>query len=131
MTGDQTDRQPTPATSESGVTVTGELMDIDAVQRVLNRSRASIYRYANTDPEHPDQLNLEFDATLLNPELRNHKSEPLRFHVTEVARFARDVLGMRGVTIVQQEPAETMTNRLLQDILQELKAIHQLLAAKS
>ncbi len=103
------------------------LMDIDAVQKVLNRSRASIYRYANTDPLNPNNLNLSFNPRRLNPELRLNASDPLRFHPNEVARFARDVLGIRQVTIEVQEPVQTTTNKLLQAILTELQAIHELL----
>ena len=40
--------------SEASVTPSGEsaegLIGIDEVQRALNRSRASVYRYTNTDP---------------------------------------------------------------------------------
>ncbi|MCS6813134.1 MAG: resolvase [Cyanobacteria bacterium] len=90
-----------------------------------------MYRYANTDPHNPHNLNLPFDPKRLNPEHRLSANEPLRFHPNEVARFARDVLGIRQVTISVQEPVQTATNRLLQDILTELQAIHQLLKERS
>ncbi|MEO1181774.1 MAG: resolvase, partial [Cyanobacteria bacterium J06636_28] len=45
------------------------LMTVEAVQKVLNRSRASVYRYANTDTL---ILNPPFDHTRLNPESRQH-----------------------------------------------------------
>jgi hypothetical protein len=99
-------------------------MDVEAIQKVLGRSRASIYRYANTDPE---QLNLSYDPHRLNPELRQNKNEPLLFHPTEVSRFARDVLKVSQVTIQVQEPAVTATNQLLNDILAELRSIRTLL----
>lgn len=98
------------------------LMDIEAVQKALGRSRASVYRYANTDTNH---LNLPFHPKKLNPEHRQNDSEPLLFHPTEVSRFARDILKVKQVTIQIQEPAVTVTNQLLQEILLELRAIHQ------
>jgi hypothetical protein len=103
------------------------LMPVDAVQKVLNRSRASVYRYANTGPE---ELNPPYDPKTLNPELRTTKDDPLLFHPNEVARFARDVLGIKQVTIEVQEPAETTTHALLREILLELKSIRQLLESR-
>jgi len=100
-----------------------ELMDVEAIQKALGRSRASVYRYANTDPQ--GVLNLPYDPIRLNPELRQSDREPLLFHPTEVSRFARDVLKMKQVTIQVQEPMQNETNRLLREILQELKAINQ------
>jgi transposase len=100
-----------------------ELMDVEAIQKSLGRSRASIYRYANTDPVQ-GLLNLPYDPTRLNPELRQSDREPLLFHPTEVSRFARDVLKMKQVTIQVQEPAQNETNRLLREILQELRSLN-------
>ena len=65
------------------------LIGIDEVQKALNRSRASVYRYTNTDPRN---LNPPFNPRKLNPEYRSDQKEPLQFHPNEVARFARDVL---------------------------------------
>nr|WP_254923558.1 resolvase [Pseudanabaena sp. SR411] len=101
-----------------------ELMDIEAIQKALGRSRASIYRYANTDPAQ-GLLNLPYDPTRLNPELRQNDRDPLLFHPTEVSRFARDVLKMKQVTIQVQEPTQNETNRLLREILQELRSLNQ------
>jgi hypothetical protein len=103
------------------------LLPLDAVQKALNRSRASIYRYANTDL---NQLNPPYDPQRLNPELRINKEDPLLFHPNEVARFARDVLGIKQVTIQVQEPTETVTQELLRSILTELQSIHQLLTSR-
>ena len=100
------------------------LMSIEAVQSVLNRSRASVYRYANTDPL---LLNPPFDHQRLNPETRQHKDDPLVFHPNEVARFAQDVLGIKQVTIEISQPAETLTHQLLRQVLSELQVIRQLL----
>ena len=100
------------------------LMTVEAVQKALNRSRASVYRYANTEPE---VLNPSYDSTRLNPELRVNKDDPLLFHPNEVARFARDVLGIKQVTIEVREPTETATHELLRAILVELRSIRQLL----
>ncbi len=100
------------------------LMDVQAVQQALHRSRASIYRYANTDPK---QLNPPYDPKRLNPELRFSKTDPLLFHANEVARFARDVLGLQPVTIALQELPPDPTQELLQEILAELRLIRVLL----
>jgi len=101
-----------------------ELMDVEAIQKALGRSRASIYRYANTDPAQ-GVLNLPYDPTRLNPELRQSDRDPLLFHPTEVSRFARDVLKIKQVTIQVQEPPQNETNRLLREILQELRSLNQ------
>ncbi|WP_448601520.1 resolvase [Thermoleptolyngbya sp.] len=103
------------------------LLTVEAVQKVLNRSRASVYRYANTDP---DTLNPPYDPSKLNPELRQSLEDPILFHPNEVARFAADILGIKQVTIQVQESPETVTQRLLQAILSELKSIRELLESK-
>jgi hypothetical protein len=103
------------------------LMSIEAVQKALNRSRASVYRYANTDPENS---NLPYDPQRLNPELRLNKDDPLLFHPNEVARFAKDVLRIKQVIIEIQQPAETVTQELLRAILAELQSIHELLKTR-
>ena len=103
-----------------------QLIPIESVQKILNRSRASVYRYANT---HQTLLNPPFDPQCLNPEIRNDKDAPLMFHPNEVARFAQDVLGIKQVTIELAQPAETETNRLLQAVLTELQAIKELIAS--
>ena len=110
-----------PADLDNGIEY---LMPIEAVQKILNRSRASVYRYANTDPS---LLNLPFEPGRLNPEPRDNKEEALKFHPNEVARFAREVLGMMQVTIEVTPPPETATTELLRDILNELKAIRRTL----
>ncbi len=103
------------------------LLTVEAVQKVLNRSRASVYRYANTDP---DTLNPPYDPSKLNPELRQSLEDPILFHPNEVARFAADILGIKQVTIQVQESPETVTQKLLQAILSELKSIRELLESK-
>ncbi|MBW4471210.1 MAG: resolvase [Stenomitos rutilans HA7619-LM2] len=113
--------------TESDVEWNG-LMDIEAVQKTLNRSRASIYRYANTDA---NALNPPYDPALLNPELRLHKDDILRFHPNEVARFARDVLKIKHVTVEVREAPPTPTQELLQEILAELQRIYALLKERS
>lgn len=104
------------------------LMTVEAVQKSLNRSRASVYRYANTDP---DTLNPDYDPKHLNPELRINKDDPLLFHPNEVARFAKDILGIKQVTIEVQESAQTATLEVLRAILTELQSIHRLLESRS
>ncbi|HIK43978.1 MAG TPA: resolvase [Leptolyngbyaceae cyanobacterium M65_K2018_010] len=103
------------------------LLTIEAVQKYLNRSRASVYRYANTDP---NVLNPPYDPKKLNPEIRKDKDDPLEFRPQEVRRFAEEVLGLNP-TIQVQLPTETVTLDLLRKILLELQAIHALLAAQS
>jgi hypothetical protein len=103
------------------------LMTVEDVQKLLNRSRASVYRYANTDP---DNLNPSYAPRKLNPELRTDKNDVLLFHPNEVARFAKDVLKIKQVTIEIREPAPNVTQELLQAILSELQSIHQLLKSK-
>ncbi len=105
-----------------------ELMDVDTIQKALGRSRASVYRYANTDPSQ-GLLNLPYDPTRLNPELRQSDRDPLLFHPTEVSRFARDVLKMKQVTIQVQEPTQNETNRLLREILEEMRSLNKAIAS--
>jgi len=104
------------------------LMDIEAVQKVLRRSRASIYRYTNTEPHN---LNPDYNPKLLNPELRLSKTDTLLFHPNEVARFAKEVLAIHPVTIQVQEPVLDVTQDLLRAILAELQAIRELLSSQS
>ncbi|MGG6241187.1 resolvase [Nodosilinea sp. AN01ver1] len=102
---------------------TTPLLSVEAVQKYLNRSRASVYRYANTDP---DVLNPPYDQTKLNPEVRRDKDAPLEFRPQEVRRFAEEVLGLHP-TIQVQPPEETLTHDLMRQMLQELRAIRELL----
>ena len=98
------------------------LISIDDVQKSLNRSRASVYRYTNTDPRN---LNPTFNPRKLNPEYRSDQKEPLQFHPNEVARFARDVLRIKEVTVEVLNSPSTATQELLSSILEELRAIRQ------
>jgi hypothetical protein len=101
------------------------LIGIDEVQRSLNRSRASVYRYTNTDPRN---LNPPFNPRKLNPEYRSDQKEPLMFHPNEVARFARDVLRIKEVTVEVLNSPSTATQQLLGSILDELRTIRSLLS---
>jgi hypothetical protein len=96
------------------------LIGIDDVQKALNRSRASVYRYTNTDPRN---LNPPFNPRKLNPEYRSDQKEPLLFHPNEVARFARDVLRIKEVTVEVLNSPSTATQQLLSAILDELRAV--------
>ena len=127
MTKDKEGAAVTVSTDSITIDSAEQLIPIESVQKILNRSRASVYRYANTAP---NGLNPSFNAKWLNAEIRNDKDAPLRFHPNEVARFAQDVLGIKQVTIEVAQPAETETHRLLNAILQELKAVRSLLEAK-
>jgi hypothetical protein len=104
------------------------LMDIEAVQRTLNRSRASVYRYANTDP---NDLNPPFNLKRLNPEFRTSKDDLLLFHPNEVARFAKDILRIKNVTIEVREMPKNQAQEVLEAILLELQSIHQLLRSRA
>lgn len=120
------DRPTSPSVPIDG-TDAPSLLPLEAVQKYLRRSRASVYRYANTDAE---VLNPPFDPQRLNPEVRSNKDEPLMFHPGEVRRFARDVLGLNP-TIEVQTPPETVTQELLREILRELKEIRGLIQSQS
>ena len=98
------------------------LIGIDEVQKALNRSRASVYRYTNTDPRN---LNPPFNPRKLNPEYRTDQKDPLLFHPNEVARFARDVLRIKEVTVEVLNSPSTATQQLLGSILEELRAIRE------
>ena len=96
------------------------LVGIDDVQKSLNRSRASVYRYTNTDPRN---LNPSFNPRKLNPEYRSDQKDPLLFHPNEVARFAKDVLRIKEVTVEVLNSPSTATQQVLASILEELRAI--------
>jgi hypothetical protein len=96
------------------------LIGIEEVQKSLNRSRASVYRYTNTDPRN---LNPPFNPRKLNPEYRSDQKEPLLFHPNEVARFARDILRIKEVTVEVLNSPSTATQQLLGAILDELRSI--------
>lgn len=96
------------------------LMSIEDVQDCLSRSRASIYRYANTDPF---ILNPPFDLAKLNAEFRQDQKAPLLFHPQEVARFSRDVLRIKGVNVTVLNGPQNATEKLLTEMLAELRQI--------
>ena len=96
------------------------LIGIDEVQRALNRSRASVYRYTNTDPRN---LNPPFNPRKLNPEYRSDQKEALMFHPNEVARFAKDVLRIKEVTVEVLNSPSTATQQMLGAILEGLRII--------
>jgi hypothetical protein len=104
-----------------------QLLSVEQVQKALKRSRASIYRYANTES---GELNPPIDPNRLNPEPRRHKDDPLKFALSEVERFAKHVLGIRGITIEVQESPDYVNQELMKAILDELKAIRSLLEDK-
>jgi len=99
---------------------TEALVGIDDVQKSLNRSRASVYRYTNTDPRN---LNPPFNPRKLNPEYRSDQKDPLMFHPNEVARFAKDVLRIKEVTVEVLNSPSTATQQILGSILEELRLI--------
>ncbi len=98
------------------------LVGIDEVQKFLNRSRASVYRYTNTDSRN---LNPPFNPRKLNPEFRSDQKDPLLFHSNEVARFAKDILRIKEVTVEVLNSPSTATQNVLVSILEELKLIRK------
>ncbi len=100
------------------------LVGIEDVQKALNRSRASVYRYTNTDTRN---LNPPFNPRKLNAEYRSDLKDPLLFHPNEVARFAKDVLRIKEVTVEVLNSPSTATQNVLISILEELKEIRLLL----
>ena len=96
------------------------LVSIDDVQKSLNRSRASVYRYTNTDTRN---INPPFNPRKLNPEYRSDQKDPLLFHPNEVARFAKDILRIKEVTLEVLNSPSTATQQVLLSILEELRFI--------
>ena len=110
--------------TDSNISSSEELVGIDEVQRFLNRSRASVYRYTNTDLRN---LNPNFNPRKLNPEYRSDQKDPLRFHPNEVARFAKDILRIKEVTVEIFNSPSSASQNLLVEILEELKNIRKIL----
>ena len=104
------------------------LLTIDEVQKTLNRSRASVYRYTNTDTRN---LNPPFNPKKLNTEFRSDQKDQLLFHPNEVARFAKDILRIKEVTVEIFNSPSSETQNTLNAILEELKLIRTHLDQKS
>ena len=104
------------------------LLTIDEVQKTLNRSRASVYRYTNTDTRN---LNPPFNPKKLNTEFRSDQKDQLLFHPNEVARFAKDILRIKEVTVEIFNSPSSATQNTLNAILEELRIIRTHLEAKS
>lgn len=113
---------PLPADDAVAGAGADALIGIDEVQKALNRSRASVYRYTNTDARN---LNPPFNPRRLNPEYRSDQKDPLLFHPNEVARFARDVLRIKEVTVEILNSPSTANQQLLSAILDELRLIRE------
>ena len=96
------------------------LLSIDDVQKTLNRSRASVYRYTNTDTRN---LNPPFNPRKLNTEFRSDQKDQLLFHPNEVARFAKDILRIKEVTVEIFNSPSSETQNTLNAILEELRLI--------
>ena len=96
------------------------LLTIDEVQKTLNRSRASVYRYTNTDTRN---LNPPFNPKKLNTEFRSDQKDQLLFHPNEVARFAKDILRIKEVTVEIFNSPSSETQNTLNAILEELRII--------
>ena len=105
---------------QSAMSGSDSLVTIDEVQKSLNRSRASVYRYTNTDARN---INPPFNPRKLNPEYRSDQKDPLLFHPNEVARFAKDILRIKEVTLEVLNSPSTATQQVLVSILEELRAI--------
>ena len=109
---------------DSNISSSEELVGIDEVQKFLNRSRASVYRYTNTDLRN---LNPGFNPRKLNPEYRTDQKDPLLFHPNEIARFAKDILRIKEVTVEVFNSPSSAAQNILSQILEELKTIRTLL----
>ena len=96
------------------------LLTIDEVQKTLNRSRASVYRYTNTDTRN---LNPPFNPRKLNTEFRSDQKDQLLFHPNEVARFAKDILRIKEVKVEILNSPSSETQNTLNAILEELRII--------
>ena len=104
------------------------LLTIDEVQKTLNRSRASVYRYTNTDTRN---LNPQFNPRKLNTEFRSDQKDQLLFHPNEVARFAKDILRIKEVTVEIFNSPSSETQNILNAILDELRIIRNQLDEQS
>ena len=104
------------------------LLTIDEVQKTLNRSRASVYRYTNTDTRN---LNPPFNPRKLNTEFRSDQKDQLLFHPNEVARFAKDILRIKEVTVEIFNSPSSETQNILNAILEELRIIRNKLDGQS
>ena len=104
------------------------LLTIDEVQKTLNRSRASVYRYTNTDTRN---LNPPFNPRKLNTEFRSDQKDQLLFHPNEVARFAKDILRIKEVTVEIFNSPSSETQNILNAILEELRIIRNKLDGES
>ena len=107
---------------------TDTLLTIDEVQKTLNRSRASVYRYTNTDTRN---LNPPFNPRKLNTEFRSDQKDQLLFHPNEVARFAKDILRIKEVNVEILNSPSSETQNILKAILDELKIIRNTLDGQS
>ena len=109
---------------DSNISSEEELVGIDEVEKFLNRSRASVYRYTNTDLRN---LNNSINPRKLDPEFRTDQKDPLKFHPNEVARFAKDILRIKEVTVEVFNTPSSAAQNILAQILDELKSIRSLL----
>ena len=109
---------------DSNISNEEELVGIDEVQKFLNRSRASVYRYTNTDLRN---LNPSFNPRKLNPEYRIDQKDPLKCHTNEVARVAKDILRIKEVTVEVFNTPSSASQNMLSQILDELRSIRSLL----
>lgn len=71
-----------------------------------------------------------FDLRKLNAEFRQDHKDPLLFHPQEVARFARDVLRIKGVNVSVLNGPQNATEELLTEMLSELRQIRLALTRK-
>ena len=94
----------------------------------MNRSRASVYRYTNTDTRN---LNPPFNPRKLNTEFRSDQKDQLLFHPNEVARFAKDILRIKEVTVEILNSPSSETQNILNAILDELRIIRNKLDEQS
>ena len=114
--------------ANSSSSASESLLTIEEVQKTLNRSRASVYRYTNTDTRN---LNPPFNPRKLNTEFRSDQKDQLLFHPNEVARFAKDILRIKEVTVEIFSSPSSETQIVLKAILDELRIIRNKLDGQS
>lgn len=73
---------------------------IEELQKILNRSRASIYRMLNTGSN--AELNPRFDPAKLNHEYRADKADPIRVSSNEIERWKSESQRLKQIADQQK-----------------------------
>jgi biotin operon repressor len=100
-----------------------KIYSIEQLQKVFNRSRASIYRMLNTDK---DILNPPFDPARLNYKYRVDSRDPILVSSIEVARWKNESQQTRQVAASQILESRALKENDLDCARQVLDHIHRL-----